>query len=103
MPPIAGDAIDGATKFAWDAAIKWGFGTVALVAISVTLWMSFDKQNVYIRETMAADSKAQTKVIEQNSLQLQQNSAVLETVLDNNKVTLEVVNKALDVIEDHQK
>ena len=91
---------------AWSAAVKWGFGMVALVAISVVLGMWFDKQNTYIRETMAADSKVQIRVIEQNSVQLQQNSVqlqqnseVLKSVLDNNETTMRVMEKALDKLE----
>lgn len=109
MAPIAGDAVDAIQKTAWDAAIKWGFGTVALVAISTVLWISFDKQNTYIRETMAEDSKAQSRIIEQNSVQLKQNSEQLQRnseafqmAQETQKSTLDLINKALDTIESKQ-
>lgn len=102
--------LESVPKYAWDAAVKWGFGTVALTAIAIVLWMSFDKQNAYIRETMAADSRTQTKVIEQNSEQLKQNSdhmkqsgEVMKSVVENNETTQRVVEKALDIIEKQSK
>lgn len=109
MPPI-GDAVEAAERSVWKLDAKYGIGMVAVSVIAVALWIGKERDSTYIRETMAADSKSQTKIIEQNSLQLsqnsvqlQQNSEVLKTVLDNNKATLEVVNKALDTIEDQSK
>lgn len=78
-------------KFAWEAALKWGFGVVVLATVSTVFWLSLDKQNAYIRESMSQQNIEQSKTIERNSQVLQQNSEVI-------KQNSLVMEKALDIV-----
>jgi hypothetical protein len=102
--------ITEAKSWTWKELTNYGLAFVVLAIATYVTWNTNITLTSYIqtqlvedRDKMSMDAKAHATIIAQNSEQLKQNSEVLATVLDNNHVTMEVVNKALDTIEDHAK
>jgi hypothetical protein len=62
----------------WEAALKWGFGVVALTAVSIVIWGAFSEQNAFIRETLLQVCQQQSEVISQNSELIKMNNGMLE-------------------------
>lgn len=94
MPPspvaeVAEAVSESTRKFAWQAALKWGFGTVVLCVVSWVVWAALiekirsdgeqlKESQSFIREQLVEVNKNQATVIAQNGEQLKQNSDVMK-------------------------
>jgi hypothetical protein len=93
MPPsavaeVTHEISESTRKFAWQAALKWGFGTVVLCVVSWVVWATLAEKiradgeqlkesQAFIREQLVESSRQQATVIAQNGEQLKQNSDVM--------------------------